>query len=107
MTIQTQEHKAFVIKTLKAACQGIHMSDSQASCQEPKDEERLGTGLVLDVVLDGIRDEVLDLEEYLQESDFPEAIRGHLSADLYSCTYLILGCECASNRIRSFNIMSN
>ena len=42
------------------------MSDCKPSGEKPKDKERLCTGLVLDIILDGIRDEVLDLEEYLR-----------------------------------------
>ncbi len=34
--------------------------------EQAKDEERLRACLVLDVVLDGVRDEVLILEEHLQ-----------------------------------------
>lgn len=44
------------------------MTNSQAGREEAKDQEGLCAGLVGDIVLDGIRDEVLDLEEYLRQS---------------------------------------
>ena len=46
---------------------GIVMAHGQAGCEQAEDQEGLCAGLVLDVVLDGIRDEVLVLEEHLQE----------------------------------------
>lgn len=54
----------------EAACQRVDVSNCKASGEKPKDKEGLGTGLVLDIVLDGIRDEVLHLEEYLHPGSF-------------------------------------
>lgn len=54
----------------EAACQRVDMSNCEAGGEKPKDKEGLGTGLVLDIVLDGIRDEVLHLEEYLHPGSF-------------------------------------
>ena len=43
------------------------MADSQAGCEETKDQERLCAGLVGHIVLDGVWDEILGLEEDLQQ----------------------------------------
>jgi len=45
--------------------QGVDVADRQAGGEEAEHQKGLRAGLVLDVVLDGVRDEVLDLEEYL------------------------------------------
>ena len=46
------------------------MSNCKSSCEKPKDKEGLCACLVLDVILDGIRNEVLHLEEYLHSGPF-------------------------------------
>ena len=49
--------------------QGIGLSNSQTSGQQTKDQERLRSGLVLHIILDGIWNEVFVLEEDLQRKD--------------------------------------
>lgn len=44
------------------------MTNCKTSREEAKDKEWLRTGLILHIILDWVRDEVLDLKEYLQEA---------------------------------------
>lgn len=45
----------------------VGVANSEASCKESKDQEGLGARLVGNIILDGIRDEVFHLKEYLQQ----------------------------------------
>ena len=44
----------------------VVVADGQASCEQAKHQEWLRAGLVLDIVLDGVRNEVLVLEVHLR-----------------------------------------
>ena len=48
------------------ACGGVDVANCQTRSQESEHKEWLCAGLVLDIILDGVRDEVLVLEEDLQ-----------------------------------------
>ena len=52
-------------KKAQALKPGIVVSDSEAGGEQAKYQEGLRAGLVLDIVLDWVRDEVLVLEEDL------------------------------------------
>lgn len=51
------------------------MADRQGSGEQAKHQERLCTGLILDIVCNWVWDEVLGLEEHLQHSDIAQRAR--------------------------------
>ena len=56
---------AALLQALPDVSGAVDVPNRQPSSQEPKHQEGLCASLVLDIILDGVRDEVLDLEEDL------------------------------------------